>query len=63
VDDGGRDPADHRGGDLPGQALDDFSLSDPFVWLATGVLVVLVATTLVGARHLGRSPRQPSPKG
>ena len=46
-----------------GQALDGFSLSDPFVWLATGVLVVLVATTLVGARHLGRSPRQPSPKG
>ncbi len=46
-----------------GQALDDFSLSDPFVWLATGVLVALVATTLVGARHLGRSPRQPSPRG
>jgi uncharacterized membrane protein YdjX (TVP38/TMEM64 family) len=43
-----------------GQALDDLSLSDPFVWLATGVLIVLVATTLVGARHLGRSPRQPS---
>ena len=39
-----------------GQSLDDFSLSDPFVWLATGVLVVLVATTLVGARRLGRTP-------
>jgi uncharacterized membrane protein YdjX (TVP38/TMEM64 family) len=46
-----------------GQALDDLSLSDPFVWLATGVLAVLVATTLVGARRLGRTPRRPSPKG
>jgi len=46
-----------------GQALGDFSLSDPFVWLATGVLAVLVATTLVGAGHLGRTPRRPSPKG
>ncbi len=43
-----------------GQALDDVPRSDPLVWVATGVLVVLVATTLVGARHLGRSPRQPS---
>lgn len=46
-----------------GQALDDLSLSDPFVWLATGVLAVLVATTLVGARRLGRTPRRPSPRG
>ena len=45
-----------------GHALDDFSLSDPFVWAAAGVLAVLVATTLVGARHLGRAPR-PLPPG
>ena len=33
------------------------------MWLATGVLVVLVATTLVGARHLGRRRAGRRPRG
>jgi uncharacterized membrane protein YdjX (TVP38/TMEM64 family) len=44
-----------------GHALDDFSLGDPFVWLAGGVLAALAVTTLVGVRHLRRASRRASP--
>ncbi len=43
-----------------GYALENLSAADPFVWIAGGVLAVLVATTVVGARYLRRVSGQPS---
>jgi uncharacterized membrane protein YdjX (TVP38/TMEM64 family) len=35
-----------------GHALDDFSLSDPLVWAAAGVVVVLAGATVVAVRRM-----------
>lgn len=40
-----------------GHAADDFSASDPLLWIAIAVLVVLFAVTATAARRLRRAPR------
>ncbi|MBE2320142.1 VTT domain-containing protein [Solirubrobacter sp. CPCC 204708] len=40
-----------------GHALDDFSLSDPLVWVAGGALVVLIVLTIPVARRMHKSNR------
>jgi uncharacterized membrane protein YdjX (TVP38/TMEM64 family) len=35
-----------------GHALDDFSLSDPLVWVAVGTLVALIVLTATFARRM-----------
>ncbi len=41
-----------------GHALDQFSLSDPLLWVAVGTLLVLVVLTATVARRVHRSSRQ-----
>lgn len=40
-----------------GHALDEFSLSDPLLWVAVGTLVVLVVLTATVARRMHKSSR------
>jgi uncharacterized membrane protein YdjX (TVP38/TMEM64 family) len=40
-----------------GHAADDFSASDPLLWIAIAVLVVLFAVTATAARRLRRARR------
>ena len=40
-----------------GHALDDLSASDPLLWVAVGVIVMLSALTVHSARRLKRSTR------
>jgi len=40
-----------------GHALDDLSASDPLLWVAVGVIVILALLTVHSARRLKRSAR------
>jgi uncharacterized membrane protein YdjX (TVP38/TMEM64 family) len=43
-----------------GHALDDFSLSDPLVWVAVAVVIVLVGATMVAVRRMRTATGRPS---
>ena len=74
VDDVRRRAADHRRRDVPGHALDDLSASDPLLWVAVGVIVLLdradASTPRGGSsaqradqRRRGPRPRMSSARG